>query len=94
MLPPIATGLGVRRMADRLQVFPVKRPQAFGGQVDCAQVFVDQIQVAAVVVAPPAGRCGSAVRTRRVDACPPVSDRVFERLQSLEPASLNGTEVA
>jgi hypothetical protein len=81
-------------MADRLQLFPVERPQVFGGQVDRPPVFVDEVQVAAVVVAPLAGRCGSTVRTRRVDACPPVSDRVFERLQSLEPASLNGTEVA
>jgi hypothetical protein len=81
-------------MADCLHLFPVERPQVFGGQVDRAQVFVDQVQVAAVVVTPPAGRCGSTVRTRRAGTCPPVSDRVFECLQSLEPASLNGTGVA
>jgi hypothetical protein len=61
--------------------------------VACAGlVFGDQLQVAGVVVAPPAKRSRPAVRARSGDAGLPVSDRVFERLQPLETAPLHEAE--
>src|SRR5229473_6956002 len=51
----------------------------------------DQVQVAGVVVACLAA--GGAVGARGAEAGSPVGDRVFERLQVLEPAPVNGASV-
>jgi hypothetical protein len=62
--------------------------QCGGDLVVLLEVFVDQVQVAGVVVAPLAGRRGAAIGARGGDAGPPVGDRVFECLQPLEPIRL------
>jgi hypothetical protein len=54
------------------------------------EVSGDQVEVAAVVVAP-AG-CWPAVRARHGHAAPPVGNRVLERLQPLEQPPLPGSQ--
>src|ERR1017187_347401 len=79
-----------------------RSPRWHGGSGDLAGHFLDggdgrllvggdQVQVAGVVVAFLAAGC--AVGAWGADAGSPVGDRVFERLQVLEPARVNGPGV-
>jgi hypothetical protein len=89
MLPPVSGGLvgwllcGYRSGDGDRQAGSVDPLEVSGGLVERPQVFVDQVQVASVVVTSRA-RGGRAVGARGGGAGVPVGDGVFERLHPLE----------
>src|ERR1035438_3126867 len=68
---------------------PGRAPRSAGRPLERLPVFGDQFHVARVLVAQPVSRPVPAVRARGGHPGPPVGDRVFVRLKSLEPAPLH-----